>query len=337
MLELPITHIRDVATEFHELYRPEELVYAERPGNKPHRYGQAHAFIACVENAQVIGSGSLVVDGKLLVHGLSTGNYAANIQQQLKDYKGLPNGRSLNEEAVLVWGHPNFGHWVCTYLLRLTLLYYKPELRRLPLLIKDDLPRRYLAWLERMGFTNIIPAADGVKVKKLWVPSVVCYRGHYEDMGAYILPESVHLLRTLLIGAQLPAIQRPRIYLSRRNATWRRIENEDAVVHTLRSFNVHAVHMEELSLADQLDLVSRAELIVVQCGGGSPITMLAPTDCRIIELNIPSFAGTFASRCWAHVLGQHFHRIDCKPTAKSGPMPTDWDSVAPVDELAALL
>ena len=31
MLEFPIANIRDVASEFHEFYKPEELIYAERP------------------------------------------------------------------------------------------------------------------------------------------------------------------------------------------------------------------------------------------------------------------------------------------------------------------
>lgn len=322
--DLPIAQLKDVASYYQDI----------SPVVRGVPYGKAHAFLGCVENAKVIGSGSLIVDGKLIVHGLSTGNYAANIQQQLAQYTEVPYGDVLDEECTLVWGHPNFGHWLITYLMRVPLQGYHSGAAYSPLLIHNSVPRKYLEWLKALGYDDFRFADDAVTVRKLWVPSVLCYRGHYEDMNAYIYPESVHDLRDRLVDQGEP---RTRIYISRARSQWRKLENEDELVAMLEANGIVRVFMEELSMRDQLDLVSSAELIVIHLGGGSPITMFAPTDCKIVEIAAPNVVGTFGSRCWADILGQPFVRINATPTKKTGPLPTDWDAVVNVKEVNASL
>lgn len=333
---LPIASVKEVADEFHEIARPEELVFVERPSRLAHKYGQAHAFIAQVSNAQVIGSGSLVKDGKLIVHGLSTGNYRENIEKQLEKYRMVPDGGSLSGQYTLLWGDPNFGHWFITYLLRLSSLWYRPELKEIPLLVKQGIPARFMAWLWRMGFKARY-AEDGVRVEKLIVPSVVCYRGHYEDKAPYVWPESAHILRESLLGDKRWRSGTKRIYLSRSRAQWRKLVNEDEVAELLEKHGITRVFLEDMSVDEQLDLVSQCELIVVHFGAASTITMMAPVSCRIIEIAGPNIVGTFASRCWAHILGQKFTRINAKPISQTGRLVTDWDAELDVAELKPAL
>ena len=313
---------------------PSVIGYVERPSNNVCHYGQAHAFIAYVDNARVIGSGSLVTDDGIYVHGLSTGNYSENIRLQLDKYESVPDGGEIEGEHVLIWGGDNFGHWIVTYLLRATLLWHRTELLSKSILLWNGVPKRFVEWLKRMGLSRFRYAPDGVKCERLWIPSVVCYRGHYEDKTPFIRPESVHLLRRLILqDLELPHPVRERIYISRAKSKWRRFTNEDAVAQTLAGYGIKRVFMGELTLERQLDLVSRAELIVVHAGGDSTITMFAPADCRIVELSIPQFTGTFASRCWAHVLGQPFYRVNGHPVGASGRLPIDCDSTMDLEAL----
>jgi capsular polysaccharide biosynthesis protein len=336
--DLPRTDVKTKANVYQEISKVEPLTYVDRVTQLVHKYGQANAFIGLVENCRVIGHGSLVFDDSIIVHGVSSMNYEGNVRHQLRDYEEVPDGGYLEGEYVLVWGMKNFGHWLFTYLMRTAVLYWRSELLSKPLLIKEGTPKRFVELLRRMGFDKFVYAKDGVKVERLWVPSVVTYRGHYEDMRAYVFPQAVHLMRRqVLRNLEFPHPVRERIYLSRSKSNWRRVENEDELVSFLSAFGIHRVYLDELSIDRQLDLVSRAELIVVAAGGGSPMTMFAPVDCRIIELSIPKFAGTFASICWAHILGQKFYRVNGTPTVKTGELEIDTDFIIDTEKLSECL
>jgi len=320
-----------------EIARPESLVLLENPGFKPYRYGRAHAFISLVENVRVIDTGYLVTDEGIVVHGVTSGNYESNIEGQLRDYQ-IQDGGELKGEYVLIWGRENFGHWLLTYTMRATLLFWAPELLGKTLLIKEGLPKRYIEWLQKMGFRYFVFGRDGVKVKTLWVPSVVTYRGHYDDQLPYVFPQSLDLMRSLILKKlQLPTLKRERIYISRAKAKWRNLENEEEVASFLEKNRIRRVFMEDLSVDEQLQLISRCELVVVHCGGGSAITMFAPKDCKIVEINVPDCVATFASRCWAHMLGQKFLRYDATPTKQTGTLPIDMDSVVDLNKLGGVL
>jgi len=300
----------------YEIARPQPIGFVEKPAMKAYTYGESHAFISCVENVQVIGTGSLVNCDGIYVHGLSTGNYADNIRIQLEKYDAVPEAETLEGEHILVWGCDNFGHWVVTYLLRATLLWHQSELLSKSILLHNKTPKRFVEWLKRMGLTRFRFASDGVRVQKLWVPSVVCYRGHYEDKAPYIRPEACHALRRLVLQDLIkPHPVREKLYISRAKTKWRRLENEDALAAALAAKGYRRVFMHELTLERQLDLVSRASHIVIHAGGDSPMTMFAPMDCKIIELSTPNFTGTFGSRCWAHVSGRSLRPVHTNPAS----------------------
>lgn len=317
---LPKAYCEAEKLPFLDISPPEPMVLMEnqlRGGYAAFNYGKAHAFIGCVENCQVIGTGSLVIGDTILAHGLSSGNYRTNISIQLQKYVKdgdivVPQSGQVIDEAVLLWGCDNFGHWLFTHLQRLTLLHHHPELFDKPVLVSAKTPKRFLWWLDAMGFKNIIHGEDGCLVRRLWVPSVVTYRGHYEDKSPFIYPEAIHSIRHMVLKgrAWIPSTKRERIYVSRKNAKWRRLLNEDMVLAMMEYHKIRVVCLEEMSIYEQLDVISRASTIVMTAGGGSPTTMFAPPDCSIVEITNKSFAGTFASRAWAHVLGQKFGRTD---------------------------
>ena len=347
---------------FLEFSKPRRLALLEQDlfGNYTQfNYGAAHAFIGSVRNATVFGSGFILTeDGHCLLHGLTTGNYRNNLQVQLKKYfidwhvNGSieleidQNAPILDVEAVLLWGSNNFGHWIFTYLHRLVLLFFLPSLRDKKILVWDGTPKRFIAWLAKLGIgeESLVYARDCSQVTRLWVPSVLHYRGHYDDMNVYIFPEAVHIFRHQVLQQRAFVVpyeeKRERIYISRAKAKWRRVVNEDELVRRLMERGVRTVYLEELSVDDQIDLVSRAELIVLFAGGAPPVTMLAPKDASIIEMSLPGFSGIFGSRVWAQILGQKFSRVDAAPVETVGDRPnaiTDRDAIVPIDKVIALV
>lgn len=355
-------YCRDSGQPFNEIATPRPLTLVERDvfGNQARLdCGLAHAFIGRVENVRVFGPGFILTgDGRCLLHGLTHANYPQNLEAQLQGYLvskiaesvielEIPDAPSfIDDEVVLLWGSRNFGHWMFTYLHRLALLSYQPELREKKILVLDGIPERFIAWLPGMGIgeERLVRAQDGSGVARLWVPSVPHYRGHYADMNVYTFPEAVRLFREQVLRQRTPAApragKRERIYLSRAKAKWRRAVNEEELAARLEQLGVRRVFMEELPIDEQIDLISRAQLVVLFAGGASPITMLAPEDADIIELCLPGFSGIFGSRIWAQILGQRFSRLDVVPVDTGIDMPvpaTDRDGIVPVDKVAELI
>lgn len=86
------------------------------------------------------------------------------------------------------------------------------------------------------------------------------------------------------LGAQA-APQKPwpkRVYLSRKKASHRRKFNEDEVLSALSAFGVVAVHPEELSIAQQMDLFAAAELIVGGSGAAFANLLFCRPGCKAL-------------------------------------------------------
>ena len=361
-LILPQDYCRQRGYPFLEIAAPRPLLLQERDlrgGYANSECRLAHEFIACVDDARVFGPGFLLTgDGHCLLHGMSHANYSKALKMQLEGYRGgklagarvpleIPDGRPfLDEEAVLLWGSTNFGHWLWTYVHRLMLLAHEPRLRGLKVVVREDTPARFTEWLTRLGIAEdrVARLPDCSRVARLWVPSVPHYRGHYDDGRVYTSPDAVHRFRKAVLGTRATALpaeeKRERIYVSRAKAQWRKAVNEDELVAMLEALGVRRVFLEEIPVDEQIDLVSRAELIVLMAGGASPITMLAPRDASIVEMALPGFSGIFGSRLWAQIVGQGFARVDAAPVATHGPMSneaTDRNADVPVDKVRQLV
>lgn len=357
---LPKDYCEDHGHPFIEFATPQPLALIERDvfGNQA-RFdcGRSHVFAGLVEDVRVFGPGFIVTaDGNCLLHGLTHGNYPQVLETLLQGYlvnkvansvielEIRDDAPSIDDELVLLWGSRNFGHWLFTYLHRLVLTSLHPELRDKKLLVMGETPERYVPWLMRMGYAEerLVRAPDCARIARLWLPSCPHYRGHYSDMNIYTFPEAVNWFRDRVLPRQAPGGRKSgeRIYLSRAKANWRRAVNEDALMARLERLDVRRVFIEELTIEEQIDVVSRAELIVLAAGATSPMTMLAPNNASIIELCLPGFSGIFGSRLWAQILGQRFSRIDVTPVdsgiAMSNPA-TDRDGIVPVEDVAKLI
>ena len=301
------------------------------------RYQRAALTHRTLDDARVYGPGYVVTDDEIHFHGTTYSNTAAYYQQITEGQPRPIVDEYIDRELTLLWGHftwlpgvhSNWGHFIWTYLLRLA--FTEPT----PLLVSDKVPNRFLDWARAIGFTDFVKVADGVRIRKLHVPSVVCYRA--ANGIPAVLPSAAHRLRARL-GVGLPPAKRTKVYVARgQSSPWRRLLNEEEVMAALTARGFTCISPERMTVAEQLAAMAAAEIVVSPMGGSAGITMFAPEDCKVVELSFPAFVGAFNGTMWADVFGQPYERVNGVSGEKTGFLEIDRDFTVSVEDVLAKL
>lgn len=99
-----------------------------------------------------------------------------------------------------------------------------------------------------------------------------------------------------------------RIYISRTDATLRRIRNIDQIRPILDAHGIETYILSELSVAEQVELFAKAELVVSPHGAGLTNIVYAD-DTAVVELFGDKKAASFARL--AELLGHDYIFLDC--------------------------
>jgi glycosyl transferase family 61 len=98
-------------------------------------------------------------------------------------------------------------------------------------------------------------------------------------------PANIALVRKALLARMPNAGEASRrLYVSRRDAPERRVENEAQLVSTLEQYGFETITPSELGVDAQLRLFSEAECVLGAHGAGLANMIVAPRSCQIIEL-----------------------------------------------------
>ena len=99
------------------------------------------------------------------------------------------------------------------------------------------------------------------------------------------------LVRDEFLKHRLPAREKRAdfIYLSRKNAIYRRILNEEELIALLDSFGFTSFCLETLSLLEQIDLFSQAKVIVAPHGAALTNLIFCNPGVKVIEIFAPSY------------------------------------------------
>lgn len=127
------------------------------------------------------------------------------------------------------------------------------------------------------------------KADQLIVPALV--RGYKNQ----IIPQWACYYTRNLVLSQLSSScssQNRRIYISRKKANFRRIENEEEITDLLESYGFEILSLESFSVLDQAALFSQAEMIVAPHGAGLTNLIFCRPETKILEVFSPEFTGT---------------------------------------------
>ncbi|MCT7983528.1 glycosyltransferase 61 family protein [Laspinema sp. A4] len=121
-----------------------------------------------------------------------------------------------------------------------------------------------------------------IKTSNLVVPSLP------GDVGLMSPWSSQFLRESFLEKATAQGLQTPdRIYISRRNASYRRILNEEETIARLSPYGFVPIILESLSFLEQVALFANAKAIIAPHGAGLTNTVFCNPGTRLIEIFSP--------------------------------------------------
>lgn len=174
----------------------------------------------------------------------------------------------------------NIFHWMIETLVRLRCMDEVPELKNLPLIVRDPLNTFQVESLRIMGITNkiIVTNGESFKIDDLYFPSI--------PSPPSLHPECMKWLRNKFLN-NLPnpsKTTRRRIFISREDST-RKIVNEDELFKYLETLGFEKLVMTKLSPLEQIDAFRTAEIVVLPHGAAGTHLLFVPFDCKVIELH----------------------------------------------------
>lgn len=189
----------------------------------------------------------------------------------------------------------NYYHWLVEFLPRLKTVEQHPEYRGLPLIVDAGLHDNLIECLRRLApERELIPLQPRrrYRFERLVVLSNLNSLPHDFRRDAVALaqdfaftPPAIDYLRNRLAGLDEKSVAgRRRLYIVRRNPAYRRLINDDEVERFFLSRGFESVCPDDMSLAEQIETFSRAEVIAGPTGAGFANMVFAPRDATVIIL-----------------------------------------------------
>jgi capsular polysaccharide biosynthesis protein len=309
-------------------------------------------WVAEIPGGRVAGNGVVITPNDCLLGDVSRELIVGGDQSKhsvLRRTWLRPVQRVRGRVAVLSVTDVNYWHWFFDLLPRILLLEALPGgLDAIDAFVVNEFRHSYQReTLERLGFPiERIVHSDSyhfhLKADVLLVPSV------FVEVPTRWACQA---LRSRFTRGRRPSGS-ARLYVSRSDATIRRVVNEDALVAELARCGFERVVLRGKSLAEQIELFSSADFIVAPHGAGLTNTLFCPPGTGILEIYPPNYVNP----CY-WVLTQHLN-LDYYCSIGEGSVPpppppgANWDEwfwsfidgsrtgqdvVARIDDVLALL
>jgi len=216
-------------------------------------------------------------------------------------------------EGIFLCGHNavNYFHWMIQFMPLFWIIDQCPEYDRMPLIISSAVPEKFLAVIRALDTRNreIIPVEYGVRyrVHKLVIPSQ--FSSSYAG-GEIVSPDGVKFLREKLGVNGSPKERKTgrRLYIQRKDPQYRRLLNEHEIEALFRRYGFEFFEPSRISLQEQIQLFSSADILAGPHGAGWTNLLFAPSHARGLML-----LGERESRLYsnlAYIIGQdliHIH------------------------------
>lgn len=225
-------------------------------------------------------------DGTLAINGLVNANPAAGQYVLCTVQNGLtaiaaprPTIDLGKKPHVLIGGNGNYYHWLFDFLPRLGLVLARPDLAGQPLIVGQPPASFETATLAHLGIgperLRAIPQGTAASFTRLAVPDL-------GTVDAVPHAETIAWLKATFVAK--PGRTGRRLWLTRKEASTRRVVNEDEVLAALAPLGIEPFEAASLSVSEQAQAFAEAELVVGPHGAAFANLVFCRPGTRVIEI-----------------------------------------------------
>lgn len=260
-------------------YEVDLAAYAKRTGAVYIASSSAGLGVAVLPRGRVLFDyGVVLTPQRTLVADVSPQmGLPAHAHDALAVLRLPPMTRFRGRLAVLSsTAHQRYYHWMFDVLPRLDLL------READLGVDAYLINTKLGYqrdtVRHLSITPVVSPSPltHVEADELVVPTLT------GDIGYPTLP-ACDFLRKSFLPATLPPNRHRRLYITRRDALMRRVENEEEVVAALLPLGFETVELDGMAVTEQVLLFAAAEIVVGPHGAGFVNTVFSSSGSGVLE------------------------------------------------------
>ena len=259
------------------------------------------AYLSFLKNARVVNENGVVISYDNKVFADFTFELGKPIEEHevFKSYIKKPQVRRECMATITSTGNTGYFHWIFESLPRLKLL--EEVIDEIDyLIVPYHLKKFHLETLGLLGFPEekLLKIKDGTHLlcERLFVPSVSRQVPKWacDFLRDSFLPEDVAEPHRL-------------IYISRKDALYRKIINEEEVEDYLRDVGFEIVQMSELTFLEQVKICAEARIVVAAHGAGLSNTVFCK-NTKILEFFSPSYVNA-SFRILANQCGNEYYYL----------------------------
>ncbi len=269
-------------------------------------------YVAELRNAKIYSKSSIVIVNNIALNDAATHPlYGANVNLKFEKAVIAQHKNQVvmrhdmypiaeHEGGIFLGGLGSeaFGHWVQEFLPKIQFLEYHPDFKALPIIVDEQMPQSHFDYLSYVVKNRIIrlPVNTSLRCRRLLLAPTASFlpfeviKNHripLHELGP-LSPRSMYFLRERVIHhVQGKSSYGPKLYLSRRNMTWRKLTNDAEIAEFLAGKGFDIIDVETLSFEEQVRMFREAKYIVAPNGSALLNIIFSEPDVRLIVLSQP--------------------------------------------------
>jgi len=304
----------------------------------PNKFYIKKAFVAILPNgrawADVINTAAITSDNKLVLD-VSMGS-----PELIVTSDKLPPVEHIDGSVAFLsarWGGGGYFHWMFDVITRFELIQRSGLIDTVDKFVVNAGDYTYQKeTLNTLGIPQDKILESGcsfhITADYLIVPSI-------SEDGSGTSKWKCEYLKQSFLNQKIPlkTDYSERIYISRQQASYRRIVNEEAVVNYLQKFGFRSVKLETMSVAEQAACLAAAKVVVAPHGAGLTNLVFCTPGTKVIEIfspiYVPSCYWTISNLCGL----EHYYLIGDLVDDRTRIKPLHKDMRLDVNSLEKLL
>jgi hypothetical protein len=279
-------------------------------------------FVAVIPNGRVIDDGLIITPDNQLLDDISVNFIAPELKLATirRNWVWHPIVDINGSVAVLATGGAMlYYHWLFQLLPRFELIRRAQiDVTKIDYFVVNSKKHRFQCEsLKALDIEQhkIIESSSvrSIRASTLIVPSVPLWSGCFA-------PWMCDFLRRTFVPSQgSVTLSTRRLYISRRNAGYRRVLNEREVIRLLNQFGFEEVHFESLSMHEQAIAMLSAEAVIAPHGGGLSNLVFCRPATKVIEIFSPELVAGYFWKLSNHLGLDYYYLLGKGQSAVSDP------------------